>query len=263
MSRGPVVAGRGSRVDGRGSRVDSRRSMVDGRWSRVVDRGLRVTGRGSVARAPHYRRAERLLRGRSGGVVRLPCRQRHSDHHRFRCVVPCRSARIVEIGGSTVRVNWKTTQSVARSLAHEQGAFRACERCNFFVRARRDLLRARLDLLRANVKSGTAFRFLGATLHRAGRLLHRRSVSSVSLAGQWSRAGRGSTVANGLVNSCCSQFAGHALRFRRSGATLSSRGTSVTRTFGRCGTSSMSPAAFRPTPFPMRGPMSIGTDCPR
>jgi hypothetical protein len=114
---------------------------------------------------------------------------------RRRSMVPCRSTRIVEIGGSPVRVNWKTTHSVAQSLAHEQGAFRACERCNFFVRARRDLLRARLDLLRANVKSGTAFRFLGATLHRAGRLLHRRSVSSVSLAGQWSRAGRGSTVA--------------------------------------------------------------------
>ena len=126
------VAGRWSRVDGRGSRVDSRRSMVDGRRSRVVDRGLRVTGRDSVARAPNSRRAERLLRGRSGGVARLPCRQRHSDHHRFRCMVPCRSARIVEIGGSPVRVNWKTTHSVARSLAHVQGAFRACERCVFF-----------------------------------------------------------------------------------------------------------------------------------
>jgi hypothetical protein len=115
-----------SAVDGR-VWVDSRRSMVDGRWSRVVDRGLRVTGRSSVARAPNSCRAERLLRGRSGGVARLPCRQRHSDHHRFRCVVPCRSARIVEIGGSPVRVKWKTTHSVARSLAHEQGAFRASE----------------------------------------------------------------------------------------------------------------------------------------
>jgi hypothetical protein len=137
--------------------------MVDGRWSRVVDRGLRVTGRGSVARAPNSRRTERLLRGHSGGVARLPCRQRHSDQHRFQCVVPCRSARIVEIGGSPVRVNWKTAHSIARSLAHEQGAFQACERCDFFVRVRR-------DLSHTNVKFGTAFRFLGATLHRAERL---------------------------------------------------------------------------------------------
>ena len=37
-----------------------------------------------------------------------------------------------KIGGSPVRVNWKTTHSVARSLAHVQGAFRdaifSCER---------------------------------------------------------------------------------------------------------------------------------------
>ena len=36
------------------------------------------------------------------------------------------------------------------------------------------------------------------------------------------------------------RFAGRSSRSRRSDATLSSRGTSVTQTFGRCGTSSMS-----------------------
>ena len=45
-----------------------RRSRVDGRWSRVA-------GCGSFARAPHCHRVERLLRRRSGGVARLPCRQ--------------------------------------------------------------------------------------------------------------------------------------------------------------------------------------------
>jgi hypothetical protein len=33
----------------------------------------------SIARTPHYRRGECLLRRRSGGVARLPCRQRHPD----------------------------------------------------------------------------------------------------------------------------------------------------------------------------------------
>ena len=126
----------------------------------------------------------------------------HVDRHGFS-----------KIGGSPVRVNWKTTHSVARSLAHEQGTFRACERCNFFVRARRDLLRARLDLLRANVKSGTAFRFWALHyIDRAGRLLHRRSVSSVSLAGQWSRAGRGSRVA-GRGSTVAGQWSGQWLLF--------------------------------------------------
>jgi hypothetical protein len=53
-------------------------------WSMAAVRSSRVTRRGSVAQAPHYRRAERLLRGRSGGGARLSRRQRHSDHHRFR-----------------------------------------------------------------------------------------------------------------------------------------------------------------------------------
>ena len=52
-----MVAGRGTVVAGRGS-------TVDGQWSRVANRG-------SYTRAPHYRRAERLLRRRSGGVTRL------------------------------------------------------------------------------------------------------------------------------------------------------------------------------------------------
>ncbi len=42
-----------------------------GRWSRFDVRGSRSV-RGSVARAPHYRRAERLLRRRSGDMARLP-----------------------------------------------------------------------------------------------------------------------------------------------------------------------------------------------
>jgi hypothetical protein len=66
-----------------------------GRWSQVDGLGSMVAGRGSVVRAPHYRRAERLLRRRSSGVARLPCPQRHSDHYRFRCVAPCRSTRFV------------------------------------------------------------------------------------------------------------------------------------------------------------------------
>ena len=76
-------------------------------------------------------------------------------------------------------------------------------------------------------------------------------------------AGHGSTVAGqwSTADGRVSRVAGYGARFRRSGAKLSSRGTSVTLAFGRCGTSSMSPAAFRPPPFPMRGPMSIGTDC--
>jgi hypothetical protein len=105
-------------------RVDVRtlpcRQRVDGRWAQVNCRWPMAAGRGSVARVPRYRRAERLLRGRSGGVARLPCRQRHSDHHRFRCVAPCR---LSEIGRSSpVRANWKTIHSVARSLARERGA---------------------------------------------------------------------------------------------------------------------------------------------
>ena len=105
---------------------------------------------------------------------------------------------------------------------------------------------------------------LGATLGRVERPFRRRLNASVSSAGRWwSRVGRQSQV-NGrrpMVAGRGSRVAGHGARFRRSGAKLSSRGTSVTLTFGRCGTSSMSPAAFRPPPFPMRGPMSIGTDC--
>ena len=119
---------------------------------------------------------------------------------------------------------------------------------------------------------------MGATLCRVERPFRRRLNASVSSAGRWLRvAGRWSRVVgrwsrvtgrqsqvNGrrpMVAGRGSRVAGHGARFRRSGAKLSSRGTSVTLTFGRCGTSSMSPAAFRPPPFPMRGPMSIGTDC--
>ena len=40
-----------------------------------------VAGRGSVAEAPQYRRALRLLRRRSGGVARLSFPQRHWGHH--------------------------------------------------------------------------------------------------------------------------------------------------------------------------------------
>jgi hypothetical protein len=130
---------------------------------------------------------------------------------------------------------------VARAC--ERGAFLACER------GMNSCLLARLDRLRANIEFGRRSVF--------ERPLRRRLNASVSSAGRWLRvAGRGSMVAGRG-----SRVAGHGARFRRSGATLSSRGTSVTRTFGRCGTSSMSPAAFRPPPFPMRGPMSIGTDC--
>ena len=111
---------------------------------------------------------------------------------------------------------------------------------------------ARLDLLRANVEFGRAFRLWAPHYVALNvRCLDVRTLPyHQRVDGRESRAGgRGSLVD------------GHGSRFRRSGATLSSRGTSITRTFGRCGTSSMSPAAFRPPPFPMRGPMSIGTDC--
>ena len=51
--------------------------------------------------------------------------------------------------------------------------------------------------------------------------------------------------------------------FPRSDATLSSRGTSITQTFGRYGASPVSSAASGLTPFPMSSPMSIDADYPR
>ena len=143
-SRGPV----GSRVDGRGS------------WT--VGRGLRVTVCGSVVRAPNSRRAERLLRGRLGGVARFPCRQRHSDHHRFRCVAPCRSTRIVQDRTKSCPCQLEDN-AFRRSISCARARrVRACERCDFFLRARRDFLRANVNLERRSV-----FR---ATLNRAERL---------------------------------------------------------------------------------------------
>ena len=50
-------------------------SLVAVCGSRFVGSGSRAV-RGSVDRAPHYRRAERLLRRRSGDMARLPC---HND----------------------------------------------------------------------------------------------------------------------------------------------------------------------------------------
>ena len=82
-------------------------------------RKLNLEGR-FIARVPHYRRAKRLLRRRSGSVARLPCHQRHSDHHRFRCVAPCGSTRIVRDRAKLCPYNWwKTMHSVARSLGCE------------------------------------------------------------------------------------------------------------------------------------------------
>jgi hypothetical protein len=39
---------------------------------------------------------ELSFRRHSDDVTRLPCRQRHSVHHRFRCVALCQSTQIVE-----------------------------------------------------------------------------------------------------------------------------------------------------------------------
>jgi hypothetical protein len=49
--------------------------------------------------------------------------------------------------------------------------------------------------------------------------------------------------------------------FPRSDATLSSRGTSITQTFGRYGASPVSSAASGLTPFPTCSPMSIDAGC--
>ena len=97
------------RVDCRGSRVDSRGLRFAVRGSRFTVRGLWFAGRGS--------RFRRLLRRRSGGVARLPCYQRHSDHHRFRCVAPCRSTRVME------GLAWDRTPTpqLGALLAHTKG----------------------------------------------------------------------------------------------------------------------------------------------
>ena len=68
----PVVSG--SMFAGIGSIVAGRGSMVAVRGSRFVGGSSRVAVRVPGAQTPHYRRVERLLRRRSGGVVRLPCR---------------------------------------------------------------------------------------------------------------------------------------------------------------------------------------------
>ncbi len=101
--RGSMVAVRGSRFVGGSSRFTVRGWRIAGRSSRsrrsdatLSSRGTSVTQtfgrcgtssmsmsqrfavRDSVAQVPHYFRAERPLWGRSGGVARLPCRQRHA-----------------------------------------------------------------------------------------------------------------------------------------------------------------------------------------
>ena len=102
--------------------------------------------------------------------------------------------------------------------------------------------------------------FFGATLHRAGRLLHRRSVSSVSLAGQWSRAGRGSTVAG--------QWSGQWLLFAVRGSRVAvpslGRHTIVARNVCYADVRVVwhvfhVASGIRTTT--VSGPMSIGTDC--
>ena len=50
----------------------------------------------AVAPVSHSCCASCLVRRYSGDVTRLPCRQRHPVHHRFRCVALCRSTWIVE-----------------------------------------------------------------------------------------------------------------------------------------------------------------------
>ncbi len=72
----PVVSG--SMFAGIESIVADRGSMVAVRGSRFVGGGSRVAVRDPGAQTPHYRRAERLLRRRSGGLARLPCRRRHA-----------------------------------------------------------------------------------------------------------------------------------------------------------------------------------------
>ena len=65
VMRGLMFAGIGSIVAGRGS-------MVAVRGSRFVGGGSRVAVRDLGAQTPHYLRAERLLRRRSGDMARLP-----------------------------------------------------------------------------------------------------------------------------------------------------------------------------------------------
>ena len=98
--------------------------------------------------------------------------------------------------------------------------------------------------VRANFKSGRAYRRSIATLRRTERLLRRRSNASVSPVGRWSRADgrwstvdwRGSSVAWAphyvARNFCCvdvqTLLCRQRVDVRVSGATLSSRETSVT-----------------------------------
>ena len=143
-------------------------STVAGQWSTVDGRGSWIAGCGSRGAVPSLGRQTLVKRNVCYADVR-------AVWHVFHVASGIQTTTVSDawphvdrhglskIGGSPVRVNWKTTHSVARSLAHVQGAFRACERCDFFVRARR-------DLSRTNMKFGTAFRFSGATLHRAERL---------------------------------------------------------------------------------------------
>jgi hypothetical protein len=117
-----------------------------------------VAGRGSVAEAPQYRRALRLLRRRSGGVARVSFPQWYWDHHVDR-------HGLSEIEDCPIRA------------IRRQFSVTTC-------------VRARLDLLHANVESGRAFRRSGAILRRAERLLQRRSNASLRQRAD----GRGSRV---------------------------------------------------------------------
>ena len=170
---GSLVTGRWLRVDGRWLRFAVRGSRFAARGSRTLNlggrsvarvpynvarnvccidvgtlpyrrcidgasRGSRVDGRGSFPSLGRHTIVARYVcyvDVRAGGVARLPCRQRHSDHHRLRCVVPCQSTRIVRYRAKSCPCNWKTMHFVA--LSCERGAI-SC------VRTRRDLLHATL-----------------------------------------------------------------------------------------------------------------------
>ena len=113
---------------------------------------------------------------------------------------------------------------------------------------------------RANVKSGTAFRLVGATLHRAECLLHIRSNASVLSVGQWSRvAGRGLRVDGrwSMAAGRGSRVAGRGSvarvpRYGRAERLLLRRRSDSVR-----GTVFHVVSGIGPPPFPMRGPMSI------
>ena len=238
------------------SRVAGR---VAGRGS-INDRWPMAAGCGSLARAPRYRRAERLLCRRSGGVARLPCRQRHSDHHHFRCVVPCRSTRIVRNRAKSCPCQLEDN-AFRRSVSCVRARCVRCVRCE---RGERTLNLERHSVLWApHYIARNVYCIYVRTLPccqrvngRGSRLAARGSRvdgrwSMVDgrwsmVDGRWSMAaGRGSRVAGrGSI--------ARVPRYRRAERLLLRRRSDSVR-----GTVFHVVSGIGPPPFPMRGPMSI------